>query len=166
MMAVKEEVEIKPIVSGEKSAFIIEDYMDSKSQGEKFDYHEMANAIRFLSIDAIGAAKTGNPNLPMGMADVCTVLFKDFLKFYPEDPEWPDRDRFVLSAGHGSMLIYSLLYLTGYSDLTLDDIKEFRKPGSKAAGEFEANIKGIETAIGSLGQGSINAVGMALAEKI
>ena len=86
----------------------------------------MANAIRFLSMDAIEVANSGHPGLPMGMADVCTVLFRDFLKFNPEDPDWPDRDRFILSAGHGSMLIYSLLYLSGYKDIRLEDIKKFR----------------------------------------
>ena len=127
----------------------------------------MANAIRFLSMDAIEAANSGHPGLPMGMADVCTVLFKDFLKFNPEDPDWPDRDRFILSAGHGSMLIYSLLYLSGYKDIRLEDIKRFRQLGSRAAGHpenFEA--KGIETTTGPLGQGIANAVGMAISEKM
>ena len=127
----------------------------------------MANAIRFLSMDAIEVANSGHPGLPMGMADVCTVLFRDFLKFNPEDPDWPDRDRFILSAGHGSMLIYSLLYLSGYKDIRLEDIKKFRQLGSRAAGHpenFEA--KGIETTTGPLGQGIANAVGMAISEKM
>jgi len=141
--------------------------MDQDEDKSIAEYHDMANAIRFLSADAIEAANSGHPGLPMGMADVCTVLFKDFLKFKPEDPEWPDRDRFILSAGHGSMLIYSLLYLTGYEDMTLKDIKNFRQLGSKAAGHpenFEA--RGIETTTGPLGQGIANAVGMAISEKM
>jgi len=156
-----------PTISGEPYTKMINDYMDTNTHGDNFDYHEMANAIRFLSMDAIEAANSGHPGLPMGMADVCTVLFRDFLKFNPEDPDWPDRDRFILSAGHGSMLIYSLLYLSGYKDIRLEDIKKFRQLGSRAAGHpenFEA--KGIETTTGPLGQGIANAVGMAISEKM
>ena len=117
-------------------------------------------------MDAVENAKSGHPGLPMGMADAATVLFSRFLKFDPADPAWPDRDRFVLSAGHGSMLLYSLLWLTGYPGITLDDIKTFRKVGSPCAGHPEhGHIPGIETTTGPLGQGIANAVGMALAER-
>lgn len=127
----------------------------------------LANAIRSLSIDAIERAASGHPGMPLGMADVTTILFKDFLKFSSANPNWADRDRFVLSAGHGSMLLYSLLYLTGYKDITLDDLKNFRQLGSKTAGHPEyGHISGIETTTGPLGQGLSNAVGMALAEKM
>ena len=127
----------------------------------------MANAIRALAMDAVEAAKSGHPGMPMGMADVATVLFTRFLKFDPADPFWPDRDRFVLSAGHGSMLLYSLLYLTGYPGISIEDIKRFRQLGSPCAGHPEhGEIPGIETTTGPLGQGLGNAVGMALAERI
>jgi transketolase len=125
----------------------------------------LANAIRALSMDAVEAAKSGHPGLPLGMADAATVLFSRFLKFDAADPTWPDRDRFVLSAGHGSMLLYSLLWLTGYPGITLDDIKSFRKVGSPCAGHPEhGHIPGIETTTGPLGQGIANAVGMAIAQ--
>jgi len=128
---------------------------------------EMANAIRFLSADAVQKANSGHPGMPMGMADVATVLFSRFLKFDPKAPEWPDRDRFVLSAGHGSMLIYSLLHLTGYEDMTLDQLKDFRQLGSITAGHPEyGHAPGIETTTGPLGQGITTAVGMALAERL
>ena len=118
-----------------------------------------------LSIDAVEKAKSGHPGLPMGMADAATVLFSRFLKFDPEHPHWPDRDRFVLSAGHGSMLLYSLLYLTGYPDMTIDQLEHFRTVGSRTAGHPEyGHAPGIETTTGPLGQGIGNAVGMALAE--
>jgi transketolase len=126
----------------------------------------MANAIRALAMDAVEQAKSGHPGLPMGAADIATVLFTKFLKFDPADPKWPDRDRFVLSAGHGSMLIYALLYLTGYSSVTLDEIKRFRQLGSKTPGHPENFItEGVETTTGPLGQGIATAVGMAMAEK-
>ena len=130
-------------------------------------HKDMANAIRALSIDAVEAAKSGHPGMPMGMADVATVLFTKFLKFDPKNPRWPDRDRFVLSAGHGSMLLYSLLHLTGYADITLDDIKRFRQIGSPCAGHPEfGHGAGVETTTGPLGQGIATAVGMALAESL
>jgi transketolase len=127
---------------------------------------ELANVIRALTMDAVENAKSGHPGLPLGMADVATVLFREFLKFDAADPKWPDRDRFVLSGGHGSMLLYSLLWLTGYPDITLDDIKTFRKVGSPCAGHPEYHhLPGIETTTGPLGQGIANAVGMAIAER-
>ena len=128
---------------------------------------ELANAIRFLSIDAVQKANSGHPGMPMGMADVATILFKYFLRFDPKNPNWINRDRFVLSAGHGSMLLYSLLYLTGYESISLNDIKNFRQLDSICAGhpEYHPNT-GIETTTGPLGQGISNAVGLALAEEI
>ncbi len=129
-------------------------------------HNQMANAIRFLSVDAVQAAKSGHPGMPMGMADVATVLFTRFLKYDPKAPKWLDRDRFVLSAGHGSMLIYSLLHLTGYK-VSLNDIKNFRQMGAKTAGHPEyGHVDGVETTTGPLGQGITTAVGMALAEKM
>ena len=131
------------------------------------DHSRMANAIRGLAMDAVEKAKSGHPGLPMGAADVATVLFTQFLKFDAADPKWPDRDRFVLSAGHGSMLLYALLYLTGNKDMTLDQIKHFRSLGSLTPGHPENfHTKGIETTTGPLGQGIATAVGMALAEKM
>tara|TARA_R110002033_G_scaffold120616_1_gene163792 strand:+ start:11084 stop:13051 length:1968 start_codon:yes stop_codon:yes gene_type:complete len=126
----------------------------------------MANAIRALAMDAVEAANSGHPGMPMGMADVATVLFSDFLKFDPKAPKWADRDRFVLSAGHGSMLIYSLLHLTGYARPTLEDIRNFRQLRSPCAGHPENfKLEGVETTTGPLGQGFATAVGMAVAER-
>ena len=127
----------------------------------------LANAIRVLSLDAVETAKSGHPGLPLGMADVATVLFSRFLKFDAAEPGWADRDRFVLSGGHGSMLLYSLLWLTGYPKVTIEDLKTFRKVGSPTAGHPEhGDLPGIETTTGPLGQGIANAVGMALAERL
>ena len=126
---------------------------------------DMANAIRALSMDAVEAARSGHPGMPMGMADAATALFADHLKFDAAAPDWPDRDRFVLSAGHGSMLIYALLHLTGYADMTMDQLRNFRQVGAITAGHPEAgHAGGIETTTGPLGQGLANAVGMAMAE--
>ncbi len=128
---------------------------------------EMANAIRSLTIDSIERANSGHPGMPLGMADVSTVLFKDFLKFDPTKPNWKDRDRLILSAGHGSMLLYSILYLTGYKDCNLNQLKKFRQIGSLTAGHPEYGLlKGTETTTGPLGQGIANAVGMAIAENL
>ena len=128
---------------------------------------DLADCIRFLSMDAVQQAKSGHPGAPMGMADIATVLFKDFMQFDAADPHWFDRDRFLLSNGHGSMLLYSLLYLTGVKDMTLDELKRFRQVDSKTAGHPEyKHADGIETTTGPLGQGIANSVGFALAERI
>jgi transketolase len=148
--------------------------MDSKlptSSGSKLQLTaspaDMANALRALSMDAVQRANSGHPGMPMGMADVATVLYSRFLKFDPARPDWPDRDRFILSAGHGSMLLYSLLHLTGYPDMTLEQLKNFRQWGSLTAGHPESgHAPGIETTTGPLGQGLANGVGMALAERL
>ncbi len=130
-------------------------------------HNDLSNAVRFLAAEGVQKANSGHPGMPMGMADVATVLFSKFLKFDAKDPHWPDRDRFILSAGHGSMLLYSLLYLTGYEQTTLEEIKNFRQLGSRCAGHPEyGHLEGIETTTGPLGQGIATAVGMALAEKM
>ncbi len=130
-------------------------------------FQKLSNCIRFLSIDAVEKAKSGHPGMPMGMADIATVLFKDHLKFNPKEPKWLDRDRLIISNGHGSMLLYSCLYLSGYSDITIEDLKNFRQVGSPTAGHPEySELAGIETTTGPLSQGLANGVGMALAEKI
>ena len=127
----------------------------------------MANAIRFLAADAIEKSNSGHPGMPLGMADVATVLFSKFIKLNPAEPRWFDRDRFVLSAGHGSMLLYSLLYLLGYEDIEIEDIKNFRQLGAKTAGHPEyGHLAGIDMTTGPLGQGITSAVGMALAERM
>src|ERR1700738_1517429 len=127
----------------------------------------MANALRALAMDAAEQAKSGHPGMPMGMADIATVLFTQFLRFDPQAPDWPDRDRFILSNGHGSMLLYGLLHLTGYPDMTMDEIKRFRQLGSRTAGHPERGLaSGIEVTTGPLGQGLGNSAGMALAERL
>jgi transketolase len=136
-------------------------------QSTDINHRDLANAIRALAMDAVEKANSGHPGMPMGMADVATVLFRRFLKFDPARPSWPDRDRLVLSAGHGSMLLYALLYLTGYPEMTVDELKRFRQLGSRTAGHPEfGHAPGIETTTGPLGQGLGNAVGMALAERM
>lgn len=140
---------------------------ENGSRHDAIDTREMANAIRALSMDAVQQANSGHPGMPMGMADAATVLFTEFLKFDPAHPDWPSRDRFVLSAGHGSMLLYSLLYLTGYPGADLEQLRQFRQLGSHTAGHPEyGHLPGIETTTGPLGQGLANAVGMALAERM
>lgn len=139
--------------------------MTDMTQSQR-DHRDMANAIAALSMDAVQRANSGHPGMPMGMADAATVLFSKFLKFDPSDPDWADRDRFILSAGHGSMLIYSLLHLTGYKAVTMKEIKNFRQLGSITAGHPEyGHVPGVETTTGPLGQGIANAVGFALAER-
>lgn len=128
---------------------------------------QLANCIRFLSIDAVQKANSGHPGMPMGMADIATILFKDHIKFDPNDPKWIDRDRLIISNGHGSMLLYAALYLSGYKDITIDELKNFRQTGSATAGHPEyGKLQGIETTTGPLSQGLANGVGFALAEKI
>ena len=143
------------------------DLTSSQPDTAAISHKDMANALRALAMDAVQAAKSGHPGMPMGMADVATVLFSQALKFDPDWPDWPDRDRFVLSAGHGSMLLYGLLYLTGYPDIRIEDIRNFRQLGSRCAGHPEYGLAaGIETTTGPLGQGLANGVGMALAERM
>src|SRR6056297_2315783 len=130
------------------------------------DHWKKAAAIRALTLDAVHAANSGHSGMPMGMADVATVLFEKHLKFHAASPDWPNRDRFILSAGHGSMLLYALLHLTGYADMTLEQIKNFRQLGAITAGHPEyGHATGIETTTGPLGQGISNAVGFAMAEE-
>ena len=140
--------------------------LSAEGRAPRAGHADMANAIRALAMDAVEQARSGHPGMPMGLADVATVLFGRFLKFDPSSPDWPDRDRFVLSNGHGSMLLYALLYLTGYPDIDIDEIRNFRQLGSRTAGHPEYGVAaGIETTTGPLGQGLANAVGMALAER-
>ena len=140
---------------------------EGESADAKATHEMMANAIRALSMDAVEKAKSGHPGMPMGAADMATVLFTKFMKHDPRQPNWPDRDRFVLSAGHGSMHVYSLLYLLGYEDMTLEEIKNFRQLGSKTPGHPEfGHTQGVEMTTGPLGQGVSTAVGMALAERL
>ena len=141
--------------------------IDTTTTSVEVSHEELANAIRVLAMDAVQSAKSGHPGMPMGMADVATVLFSQFLKFDPDEPNWPDRDRLVLSAGHGSMLLYALLYLTGYAGMDIGQLSTFRQLKSAAAGHPEyGSVGGIETTTGPLGQGLANAVGMALAERM
>jgi transketolase len=140
--------------------------MDTLHAPNTIDRRTLANAIRFLAIDAVEAAKSGHPGAPMGMADIAQVLWSDYLKFDPADPHWPDRDRFILSNGHGSMLLYAVLHLTGY-DLPIEELKNFRQLHSRTPGHPEYGMTpGVETTTGPLGQGIANAVGMALAERL
>src|SRR5215510_5712277 len=137
----------------------------SASQSQGAQHQHMANAIRALAMDAVEQAKSGHPGLPMGAADIATVLFTQVMKFDPNDAAWPDRDRFVLSAGHGSMLLYAVLHLLGYPHMTMAEIKRFRQSGSLTPGHPESHVTpGVETTTGPLGQGLANAVGMAIAE--
>src|SRR5256886_13284225 len=139
---------------------------DERAAAPRARHDRMANALRALAMDAVEQAKSGHPGLPMGAAGIATVLFPRFLKCDPGHPAWPDRDRFVLSAGHGSMLIYALLHLLGYEKMTIDEIKRFRRLGSITAGHPEyGHTPGVETTTGPLGQGLAHAVGMAMAER-
>jgi transketolase len=141
--------------------------MNVFAKAQQPSLQDMANAIRALAMDAVEKANSGHPGMPMGMADVATVLFTQFLKFDPADPDWPDRDRFVLSAGHGSMLLYALLHLLGYPGMTIEEVKNFRQLGSKTPGHPEhGHTPGVETTTGPLGQGLAAAVGMAIAERL
>ncbi|PZQ45004.1 MAG: transketolase, partial [Phenylobacterium zucineum] len=139
---------------------------EPKTAPEKASLKQMADAIRVLAMDGVEKAASGHPGMPMGMADVATVLFSRFLKFDASRPDWADRDRFILSAGHGSMLIYALLHLTGYKAATKEQLSNFRQWGSKTAGHPEyGHMPGVETTTGPLGQGLANAVGFAMAER-
>src|SRR5438874_13642380 len=140
--------------------------MNAQVRPKPVDRRELCKALRFLAIDAVQAANSGRPGMPLGMADIAEVLWRKHLKHNPADPLWPDRDRFVLSNGHGSMLLYALLHLTGYA-LPLEELKRFRQLHSKTTGHPEVGVTpGVETTTGPLGQGLANAVGMALAEKL
>jgi transketolase len=140
--------------------------MNARIQTSAFEHNELANALRFLAIDAVETAKSGHPGMPLGMADIAEVLWRRFLKHNPADPHWPDRDRFVLSNGHGSMLLYALLHLTGYA-LPMEELRRFRQLHSKTPGHPEVGLTpGVETTTGPLGQGLANGVGMALSEKL
>ena len=139
----------------------------SINQSNSSNLSQLSNCIRFLAIDAVQQANSGHPGMPMGMADIATVLYRDHLKFDPNDPRWLDRDRLIISNGHGSMLLYAALYLTGYKDISLKDLKRFRQVGSPTAGHPEyGELEGIETTTGPLAQGLANGVGFALAEQI
>ena len=140
--------------------------MNARIKPKDAKHSDAANALRALSIDAVEAANSGHPGMPLGMADIAEVLWRRYLKHNPADPQWPDRDRFVLSNGHGSMLLYSLLHLSGY-DLPIEELRRFRQLHSKTPGHPEIGITvGVETTTGPLGQGLANAVGMALAEQL
>src|SRR3954447_15251146 len=157
---------ISPYLAAASAAAISSNPTRRPAASSRAEHDRMANAIRALAMDAVEQAKSGHPGLPMGAADIATVLFTRFLKFDPADLTWPDRDRFVLSAGHGSMLAYALLYLLGYEAVTLDQIKRFRQIGSLTPGHPENFVTpGVETTTGPLGQGLGNAVGVAIAER-
>ena len=157
---------ISPYLAAASAAAVSSSPTSRPDASTRAEHDRMANAIRALAMDAVEQAKSGHPGLPMGAADIATVLFTRFLKFDPSDPKWPDRDRFVLSAGHGSMLIYALLHLLGYEKMTIEEIKRFRQIGSLTPGHPENFVTpGIETTTGPLGQGLANAVGMAIAER-
>src|SRR6202790_989947 len=156
----------EPVIAAPAAAVVASAGRPQAAALPRAQHDRMANAIRALAMDAVEQAKSGHPGLPMGAADIATVLFTRFLKFDPSDPAWPDRDRFVLSAGHGSMLLYALLHLTGYDGMTIDQIKRFRQLGSITPGHPEHGLTpGVETTTGPLGQGLANAVGMAIAER-
>src|SRR3954468_12126180 len=158
---------ISPYLAAASAAAVSSSPTSRPDAISRAEHDRMANAIRVLAMDAVEQAKSGHPGLPMGAADIATVLFTRFLKFDPSDPAWPDRDRFVLSAGHGSMLIYALLHLLGSEAMTIEEVKRFRQPGSLTPGHPENFITpGLETTTGPLGQGLGNAVGMAMAERL
>ena len=158
---------LKPAANAPSLLFILEKTVPEAASSERVSHSDLANAMRALAMDAVEQAKSGHPGLPMGAADIATVLFTRFLKYDAADPHWPDRDRFVLSAGHGSMLLYALLYLTGYEGMTIDELKRFRQLGSKTPGHPENFMTpGVETTTGPLGQGLATSVGMALAERM
>src|SRR5215470_5419181 len=149
--------------AADPSATASKPFSEAPEPVSRVAHDRMANAIRALAMDAVEQAKSGHPGLPMGAADIATVLFTRFLKFDPAEPDWPDRDRFVLSAGHGSMLLYAVLHLLGYEKITIDEIKRFRQLGSLTPGHPEHKYaSGVETTTGPLGQGLANAVGMAI----
>jgi transketolase len=157
---------IKPLTAASATFAEPSPFSGAAAPASRAEHDLMANAIRALAMDAVEKANSGHPGLPMGAADVATVLFTQFLKFDPADPAWPDRDRFVLSAGHGSMLLYALFYLLGYPKMTIEEIKHFRQLGSLTPGHPEhGHTPGVETTTGPLGQGLANAVGMAIAER-
>jgi transketolase len=157
---------IKPLTAASATFAEPSPFPGAATPASRAEHDRMANAIRALAMDAVEKANSGHPGLPMGAADVATVLFTQFLKFDPADPAWPDRDRFVLSAGHGSMLLYALFYLLGYPKMTIEEIKHFRQLGSLTPGHPEhGHTPGVETTTGPLGQGLANAVGMAIAER-
>ena len=140
---------------------------NTEAPHNEVSYFDMANAIRFLAVDAVEKANCGHPGMPLGAADFTTVLYSKFLKIDPQKPDWPDRDRVILSAGHGSMLLYAVNHLIGFPDMTIEQIKNFRQLGSITAGHPEyGHALGVETTTGPLGQGISNAVGMAIAEKL
>src|SRR4051794_7206213 len=157
---------ISPYLAAASAAAVSSSPTSRPDASARAEHDRMANAIRALAMDAVEQAKSGHPGLPMGAADIATVLFTRFLKIDPSDPKWPDRDRFVLSAGHGSMLLYALLHLVGFEQMTIEELKRFRQIGSLTPGHPENFVTpGIETTTGPLGQGLANAVGMAIAER-